>query len=91
MQRNARRFDKGLAFCTDSVCCTYVVERVGEEVILRGFETEGDAAVYSNRLSFSQEQERQVRNFVRDLAESKTLPRMMVELAEEYFSSTVFD
>ena len=91
MQQIATRFDNEYAFCAGSVHCVYKVERRGEEVHLSGLETEGDALLSRYSLSFSRDQEKQVCEFARILAESQTLPRMMIELAEEYFSSAFFD
>lgn len=91
MQQIAKRFDNGYAFYTGSFCCVYNVEKTVEGVILWGRETEGDTLVFSAHIFFSLEQEVQIRIFARSLAESKTLPRMMIELAEEYFSSASID
>lgn len=91
MQQIATRFDNEYAFCAGSVQCVYKVERRGEEVHLSGLETEGDALLFRRSLRFSRDQEKQVCEFARILAESQTFPRMMIELAEEYFSSAFFD
>lgn len=71
--------------------CVYVVEKTGECVVLSGKEAEGNHLVFVDRVAFPLELEAQVRNFARALSESQTLPRMMIELAEEYFSSAVFE
>ncbi len=69
----------------------YHVECSGEYVLLHGLETENEVLLFKACISFSREQEMQVRIFARNLAESETVPRMMIELAEEYFSSASFD
>ena len=91
MQQITRKFDNRYAFRAGSVCCVYNVERSGEEVLLQGFETEGCTLLFSHCISFLSQQEMQVRRFAQILVESQTLPRMMIELAEEYFSSAFFD
>ena len=91
MRQIAKEFDIDYVFYADPFRCVYTVTRTAEGVMLTGKESEGEAIAYVAHLRFSEEQEPQVQSFVRFLTESKTFPRMMIELAEEYFSSAFFD
>ncbi len=91
MQQITKEFDNGYAFCAGSLFCVYQVEKTADKVILFGKETQGDTLVFRERIFFSLEQEMPVRRFARALAESQTFPRMMIELAEEYFSSALLE
>ena len=68
--------------------CAYWIEVRRKEVLLYGGERkQGKEAVYSC-VSFSEKQLCAVKAFAKELADTETHPCMMMELAEEYFSST---
>ena len=91
MLQIAKEFDQNYAFYADTCQCVYTVTRTEDSVALSGKESVGETITFGVKILFSAEQELQVQNFARFLAESKTFPRMMIELAEEYFSSASFD
>lgn len=73
-------------FYADTLACTFCLAREKGCVLLYGEEAENGKTVFSLMLSFSLRQERKVKSFVRTLVDSETFPRMMAELAEDYFS-----
>lgn len=72
-------------FYTGSVICTYRAVLKGDAVYLEGEERLNSRVIYYNTLTFPAIMIFQVRYFAAILAENHTLPRMMRELAEEYF------
>ncbi len=81
----------GYQFRDGSRSCAFRIEEGDEGVTLIGEEWDGGAAIFCSTLSFSPYERNRAESFVRILAESKTHPRMMIELAEEYFSSASFE
>ncbi len=77
--------NKRYAFYAGSLFCVYELVERGNEVILFGMESEQGTRERSDMLSFSNSQKKRAEAFMRILAQSRTLPRMMTELAEEYF------
>jgi len=85
-----KRFEhcrKKYGFQEGAHSCTYRIEAGEREILLQGEERNGGVLLSFEKLSFSPSEARIAESFVRDLAESRTYPRMMKELAEEYFSS----
>ncbi len=72
-------------FQCGSLVCTYRVMLQGDAVYLEGEERMKNHVLYYNSLAFPAIVVFQVRHFVSLLAENRTLPRMMKELAQEYF------
>ena len=91
MRQIAKEFDIDYVFYADPFRCVYTVTRTAEGVMLSGKEFEDEIIAFSAQILFSDSQELQVQNFARFLTESKSFPRMMIELAEEYFSSASSD
>lgn len=71
--------------------CVFRIVKQGEELLLIGEEKENGVITFRTELSFSLFQKHTVESFAASLADSRTFPRMMIELAEEYFSSACFD
>ncbi len=72
-------------FTVENSLLSYQITTGRKEVILRGEEIEKGEKVYSKALSFSVAEEEKAKEFYRLLLESRTFPRMMEELAEEFF------
>ena len=78
---------KSYRFFVGTLFCVFWTEERAGEMLLWGEETERGVVLYRDNLSFSHLDAHRVEKFAQILAESKTFPRMMKELAEEYFSS----
>lgn len=75
-----------LVFCADTLVCSFRLARKNGSVLLYGEETENGKTIFRLVLSFSLQQEREVKRFAHILSDSRTFPRMMAELAEDHFS-----
>ncbi|MBR7165722.1 MAG: hypothetical protein IKD18_05520 [Clostridia bacterium] len=72
------------SFRVGEISCLLQVIPSGREVLLHGNEAENGKTTFHLVLSFPSEQANAVDEFARNLAQTKTLPRMMAELAEDY-------
>ncbi|MBE6712233.1 MAG: hypothetical protein E7580_01795 [Ruminococcaceae bacterium] len=81
------RGNKKYGFCVGVICCSFWLKAAGKEVCLYGEEAENGNTIFRLKLSFSSEQADRADMFLRTLADTQTMPRMMAELAEEYFSA----
>ena len=73
-------------FRRDSLVCSFRMATEQREVLVYGEEAENGKTVFRCVLSFSRELAKEAKQFARILCESETFPRMMEELAEEYFA-----
>ena len=73
------------SFSFENCLLTYCFVCEKERVILRGEEFLDGERIYSKEFSLPLEDEMKVRAFYEILLESRTYPRMMEELAEEFF------
>lgn len=82
-KKSPRRIE--YAFRTGVSFCTYGLTREKNEILLEGKEAENGKTTFRLTLNFSSEEAKAVERFARTLADTQTMPRMMAELAEEYF------
>lgn len=80
-----KNFDKEFVFHADTLRCSFRLQAGEGRVLLYGKEAENGKTTFRLMLSFSREQVMELEEFVQILLETKTYPRMMAELAEEYF------
>ena len=73
------------AFISGGETCFYFLWEKGGRIYLRGEERHGAKRIFSQTLDLSKEEQDRALLFLRYLSESRTFPRMMASLAEEFF------
>ena len=76
-------------FRRDTVVCSFCLETKENEVLLNGEEAENGKTTFRLVLTFSRELAKEAKQFARILCETETHPRVMAELAEEYFADVL--
>ena len=86
MKEENRDLKRMESFSDQEEKCVYYFWEKGEKVYLRGEERKNGVCEFSQTLDLSKEERDRALLFFRYLSESRTFPRIMASLAEEFFS-----
>ena len=73
------------SFSFEDYILNYAISEDKDEVWISGEEIFQEKTIFQTSISFSSDEKERCFDFCRILVESRTFPRMMEELAEEFF------